>query len=74
MFNFDVNIERRGTQSLKWDTTPEGLFPMWVADTDFPAPPAVLRALRERIDHGVFGYGIPGDLPLIICTWLHDEF
>jgi cystathionine beta-lyase len=35
--------------------------PMWVADTDFKAPPAVLDALHQAVDHGVFGY--PGGAP-----------
>ena len=35
----------------------EDVLPLWVADMDFPAPPAVMEALRERVDHGCFGYG-----------------
>ncbi|MEM9080887.1 MAG: PatB family C-S lyase [Verrucomicrobiota bacterium] len=49
---------RRNTGSLKWDKRPE-LDPFWVADMDFQSPPEVLTALRERIDHGVFGYALP---------------
>jgi cystathionine beta-lyase len=58
-FHFDRLIDRRGTDSLKWHA-PHGreLIPMWVADMDFAAPPCVLHALRERIDHGVFGYAV----------------
>lgn len=59
VFDFDQLIDRRGTDSLKWhDPRDRGLIPMWVADMDFAAPPAVLHALRSRIDHGVFGYPI----------------
>jgi cystathionine beta-lyase len=59
-FDFDRRIERRGTDSLKWHD-PQGreLIPLWVADMDFAVPPCVLRALRARIDHGVFGYAVP---------------
>ena len=74
MYNFDEIIERRGTQSLKWDSEGKDLLHMWVADMDFRAPPAVLRALHERVEHGVFGYGIAEELPGIICRWLREEF
>lgn len=48
--------ERRGTDSLKWGQYGPDVLPLWVADTDFPAPEPVLQALRQRIDHGVLGY------------------
>lgn len=35
--------------------------PLWVADMDFRAPPAVIDALRQRVDHGVFGYTLAGE-------------
>jgi cystathionine beta-lyase len=74
MYNFDEIIERRGTQSLKWDSEGKDLLHMWVADMDFRAPPPVLEALRKRIEHGVFGYGIAGGLPGIIRRWMREEF
>lgn len=55
---FDNSPIRRGTDSLKWQRYGESL-PLWVADMDFLSPEPVLAALRERIDHGVFGYGAP---------------
>ena len=58
-FNFDEIIERRGTSSVKWDENPDADFPLWVADMDFRAAPAVIEALQARIDHGVFGYATP---------------
>ena len=58
MANFDEAITRRETGSLKWDRRPD-LDPLWVADMDFTSPPAVIEALRKRVDHGVFGYGVP---------------
>lgn len=55
--DFDRLIDRRNTGSEKWERYRDtAILPMWVADTDFMAPPAVLDALRQRIDHGVFGY------------------
>jgi cystathionine beta-lyase len=56
-FNFDEPVQRRGTDSYKWDSTPdEGVLPMWVADMDFRTAPAVTAALARRVGHGVFGY------------------
>jgi len=59
-FDFDAVVERRGTASMKWDKyKSKDIIPMWVADMDFRSPPAVLKALQHRIDHGVFGYTLP---------------
>ena len=55
--NFDDPIDRRASDSLKWRRYPEDVLPLWVADTDFRAPGAVLTALHRRVGHGVFGYG-----------------
>jgi putative C-S lyase len=57
-YDFDAPVERRGTWSTRWDRYPGDVIPLWVADTDFPAPPPVLTALRRRLDHGVFGYSV----------------
>lgn len=53
------NAERHGTDSMKWLKYPPEILPLWVADMDFPAPPQVVDAVRERVDHGVFGYSLP---------------
>lgn len=53
---FDTCPNRRGTNSYKWDYFDEDKLPMWVADMDFRSPEPVIRALRERVEHGVFGY------------------
>ncbi len=58
-FNFDLDIDRRSTNSIKWNKYPKDVLPMWVADMDFPAPPPVLEALLKAVEHGVFGYEIP---------------
>jgi cystathionine beta-lyase len=55
--DFDRVIERRGTGSSKWFKYPSDVLPLWVADMDFASPEPVIRALRERVEHGVFGYG-----------------
>lgn len=61
-FNFDELIERRGTGCVKWDEMNDpDVIPLWVADMDFKAAPAILEAVKERAEHGVFGYTIVGD-------------
>ncbi|MGF1530908.1 MAG: MalY/PatB family protein [Puniceicoccaceae bacterium] len=56
--------DRAGTGSLKWDRYGKReVLPMWVADMDFRSPEPVIEALRERVEHGVFGYTIPYELP-----------
>jgi cystathionine beta-lyase len=57
--DFDRNIDRRSTESLKWGRYDDDVLPLWVADMDFTAPKPVLDALHERVEHGVFGYGVP---------------
>jgi len=59
--NFDRLIDRRHSDSVKWHHYGDDVLPMWVADMDFLSPEPVIRALRERVEHGVFGYGT--DLP-----------
>lgn len=54
--------DRRHTNSMKWDEHP-GVIPMWVADMDFRTAPAIIDALRKRVDHGIFGY-----------TYVPDEY
>ncbi len=56
---FDQIASRRQTNSIKWTHYPEDTLPMWVADMDFPAPPAILDALHQAVNHGVFGYDVP---------------
>jgi len=59
-YDFDRVIDRRHTNSNKWRKYPSDVLPLWVADMDFPSPEPVVRALRERVEHGVYGYGFEG--------------
>ena len=63
-YDFDSPVDRRGTNSLKWDLYKgKDIIPLWVADMDFRVSPAITRALRAHVDHGVFGYTlVPGEL------------
>ncbi|MFE3069226.1 MalY/PatB family protein [Streptomyces sp. NPDC059247] len=61
MYDFDRIVDRRGTWSVQWDGIADrfgvpDLLPFTISDMDFASPPEVLAALRERVDHGVFGY------------------
>ena len=63
-FNFDEKIPRDFTDCVKYDLRKqifgrEDVIPMWVADMDFAAPPAVVAALQRRVEHAVFGYAEP---------------
>ena len=59
-FDFDIPVNRAGSDSGKWAKyAGRDVLPLWVADMDFTAPPAVLAVMHERIDHGVFGYNQP---------------
>ena len=57
-YDFDRVYDRRGSGSAKWDRFDPDVLPMPVADMDFPSPEPVRRALRERVEHGFYGYGL----------------
>ncbi|MFY9567596.1 MAG: MalY/PatB family protein [Acetivibrionales bacterium] len=80
-YSFDKIIDRRGTDSLKYDLAakrgmPEDIIPLWVADMDFPAPPEVLEALVEKSRHGIFGYSdtIGDDYFNALADWYASRF
>lgn len=59
-FDFDTPIDRHGTASVKWNKYgSRDIIPMWVADMDFACAPAVVEALRRRVDHPIYGYSEP---------------
>lgn len=76
LFDFDTVRERRGTASLKWEKYKErDIIPLWVADMDFRSPPAVIRALQQRVEDGVFGYTItPDALNESVMTMLQTKY
>jgi len=55
-YDFDRLIDRRRSDSSKWQKYGPDVLPLWVADMDFQSPEPVIRALRERVEHGVYGY------------------
>ena len=71
-YDFDRIIDRRHSDSEKWNRYPEDVLPLWVADMDFRAPEPVIRALHEYVDRGLFGYahGAPDELREVIVERL----
>lgn len=68
--HFDERIERRNTACIKWDTAGPDVLPMWVADMDFKAAPAIIEALQHRVAHGIFGYTLtPPEFYDAIIRW-----
>lgn len=68
-FNFDILINRKGTNSVKWDLDKNALA-MWVADMDFELAPCIQKALQKRLKHPVFGYNlIPASFYESIIWW-----
>lgn len=59
-YDFDRIIDRRRTDSLKWDVA-ENELPMWVADMDFETAPAIREAIAARAAHGIYGYTVLPD-------------
>ncbi len=78
--DFDAIIDRRGTNSVKYDFArergkPQGVLPMWVADMDFPAPAEVLADIQKAVAHGIFGYSEPkGAYYRAVSEWFADRF
>jgi cysteine-S-conjugate beta-lyase len=73
--DFDFLPDRRNTECAKWRQYDDDVLPMWVADMDFLSPEPVIRALRERVEHGVFGYPCePDELRQVIIDHLSNKY
>lgn len=73
-YDFDKTIDRRATNSYKWDSAPEGVLPMWVADMDFRTAPAIIDALQKRVAHGIFGYTrVPDAYYDAVTSWFSQR-
>jgi cysteine-S-conjugate beta-lyase len=75
-FDFDTLVEPRGVYSAKWDKYQgQDIIPLWLADMDFRSPPAVIEALRRRVEHGVFGYpSVPPELITVVLAMLQASY
>lgn len=59
-FDFDLHLDRASGDSRKWRKyAGQDILPLWIADMDFAASPAILAALHRRVDQGDLGYGMP---------------
>lgn len=78
-YNFDEIIDRRNSDALKFNVLEErygdaNLLPLWVADMDFATPDFILSALKNRLEHPVFGYAtIPDDYFPCIIDWIKEH-
>lgn len=54
---FDIAVDRSTSDSIAWNRFGPGVLPLWVADMDFLAPPEIINAIKDRAEHGIFGYG-----------------
>ena len=72
---FHNAVNRRGTHSTKWDTYKnEELIHAWIADMDFEVPQPIQTALKQRIEHPIFGYTLPPEnIGDIICNWTKNS-
>lgn len=72
-YNFDLPVNRFGTNSYKYDTMPDNeTIPLWVADMDFETAPVIIEALRQRMQHGCFGYtAVPDSFYQATIDWFH---
>ncbi|MTI63280.1 MalY/PatB family protein [Methylophaga sp.] len=80
MFDFDAPLDRSGSNSLKFDARQAyfgraDVMPMWVADMDFAAPPAVTEALVSRAQHPIYGYTLyPDSLYQSLIDWCQRRY
>lgn len=70
-YNFDEVVNRRNTNSYKWDSAEDGgVLPMWVADMDFRTAPAIIKAVEGRASHGIYGYThVPDEYYAAVTGW-----
>jgi cystathionine beta-lyase len=58
-YDFDRVVERRNTDSMKWNKYDDDVIPLWVADMDFVSADPIIEALHQRVDHRIYGYTLP---------------
>lgn len=79
-YNFDKNINRKNTNSLKYDFSverglPKDILPLWIADMDFSLPDEILSDIHMAVAHGIFGYSdAKNDYYDAVIHWFHSQF
>ena len=76
VFDFDTPVNRLETDSIRWDGfNSKKILPLWVADMDFKSPPCVIKALEERVQHGIYGYThSPQQMNGLIADYLQEQY
>lgn len=78
-YNFNQITDRHNTNACKIDLAvargkPADVLSLWVADMDFPTAPAILQALHQKIDHGIFGYScLDEEFHTALASWMKNE-
>lgn len=78
-YNFDLEINRRGTGAMKTDALVtffgrEDVEALWIADMDFAVAPEITRALARRFAHAIYGYSaVPESYWTSITDWLRTR-
>lgn len=78
-YGFDELIDRKNSDSVKWATLEReygdgDILPMWIADMDFKSSPQIIEALKDRVEHGVFGYSyIEDSFYEAVINWVKKE-
>lgn len=78
-YNFDEVIDRRNSDSTKWGNLEElygnkDILPMWIADMDFRSAEEIIQAMRDRVEHGIFGYVYRSDsFSNAIINWVKKK-
>lgn len=72
-YDFETVPSRRHTNSVKWNIKDNEL-PMWIADMDFKTAPAIIKAMKDKISLGAFGYEEPHeDYFSAVADWYKEE-
>lgn len=71
--DFDKIVDRKNTNSYKWDKYPEDVLPFWVADMDFEVAEPIKKALKKVVEHGVIGYSrTPDELVEVVLRRMKE--
>lgn len=78
-YDFDKVIDRTGTNAVKLEALQRlygrtDLLPLWVADMDFETPSFITEALRQRLEHSLFGYTeMPDNYWAVVADWIESH-
>lgn len=79
-YDFDIIIDRKNTNSIKYDferekLMPKDILPLWVADMDFKTAPAIINRLKNTVEYGIYGYSdSKEDYYIAVSNWYEKHF